>query len=172
MDTRNAPPDATLPEIPHSQLQALRWVQGACDLMDNRFRIPGTQIRFGLDAVVGLVPYVGDMAGFAISGVMVLIMARYGASGMLVVRMLGNVALDSAAGTVPLLGDIFDLRFRANRRNFKLLQAHYAEGKYRGGAWWLVLLALGLLVAMAFALFYVVIRVVAAIGLHIWGWLT
>ncbi len=155
--------------MPNSRQRALHWVQGACNLMDNRFRIPGTQIRFGLDAVVGLIPYVGDMAGFVISGVMVLIMVRYGASGMLVVRMLGNVALDAAIGTVPLLGDIFDLRFRANRRNFKLLQAHYAEGKYQGSAWWLVWLVLGLLIAMAFVLFYVVIRVVAAIGSYVWS---
>lgn len=148
---------------------ALRWVKGASDLMDNRFRIPGTQIRFGLDAIIGLVPYVGDIAGFAMSGVLVLVMARYGASGMLVLRMLGNVALDALVGLIPLLGDIFDITFKANRRNFKLLEAHYEEGKYQGSAWWFVILVLALLVGMFALLLYVMLRLVGAIGLWMWG---
>lgn len=156
-------------DIPDPRQKALKWVQGACDLMDNRFRIPGTQIRFGLDAVVGLVPYAGDMAGFAISGVLVLIMIRYGASGMVALRMLGNVALDAIVGSVPLLGDIFDLKFKANRRNFQLLQAHYEQGKYQGSAWWFVFLVLGILILVAAVLVWMSARLASALGQWMWG---
>lgn len=163
--------DPALPttEIPASRQRALKWVHGACDLMDNRFRIPGTKIRFGLDAVVGLVPVAGDVAGFAVSGVLVLIMVRYGAGGMVVLRMLGNVALDSTLGAIPLLGDIFDIQFKANRRNFKLLQAHYEQGKYPGSAWWFVFLVLGILLLMAAALVFVVVKLAGALGQWMWG---
>ncbi len=155
--------------MPTQRQQALKWVQRAGDLMDNRFRIPGTQIRFGLDAIIGLFPYVGDIAGFVMSGIMVLIMARYGAGGMLVLRMLGNILLDVLFGAVPLLGDIFDIAFKANRRNLRLLQEHYGEGKHQGSAWWFVGLVLALLLAMAFALLFVFFKLIAALGLWMWG---
>lgn len=167
MSTEYHPVPAT--EKNERRQEALRWVKGASNLMDNRFRIPGTQIRFGLDAIIGLVPYVGDIAGFAMSGLLVLVMARYGASGMLVLRMLGNVAIDTLVGFVPFLGDIFDVAFKANRRNFKLLEAHYEEGKYQGSAWWFVILVMALLAGMGMLLFYVMIRLVGALGLWMWG---
>ncbi len=167
MSTEYHPVPAT--EKTERRQEALRWVKGASNLMDNRFRIPGTQIRFGLDAIIGLVPYVGDIAGFAMSGLLVLVMARYGASGMLVLRMLGNVAIDTLVGFVPFLGDIFDVAFKANRRNFKLLEAHYEEGKYQGSAWWFVILVMALLAGMGFLLFYVMIRLVGALGRWMWG---
>jgi hypothetical protein len=62
-------------------------------------------------------------------------MARHGASGMLVVRMLGNVALDALVGTIPLLGDLFDLVYKANIRNLHLMREHYQEDKHQGSAW-------------------------------------
>ncbi len=129
----------------------LFWLNKIAELLDNRFRIPFTNIRFGIDFIIGLVPYMGDMASFLISAFLVLIMARYGGSGMLAVKMVANILLDAAVGVIPLLGDIFDLRYKANMRNVRLLQQHYAEGKHRGSALW-VILVLFLTLGLAFFL--------------------
>ena len=132
--------------------QELAWIDSAASFLDNRFRIPGTNIRFGIDFLIGLVPYIGDVVGFAISGLLVMVMARKGASGMALVKMVGNVWVDGAIGAIPLLGDLFDLRYRANLRNLQLLKEHYAEGKHQGSAWpvvFLILLSLFALIALS-----------------------
>ena len=97
-------------------------------LLDNQFFIPGTSIRFGLDGLVGLIPYVGDMAGFIVSGLLFRTMLRRGAGPLLMLRMMGNVVLDTIVGIVPIAGDLFDFGFKANRRNVDLLRKYYASG--------------------------------------------
>lgn len=104
------------------------WLEPLVRLTDDQFRIPGTQIRFGLDAVLGtLFPVAGDSVTTALACVIVFVAWRDGAPPSLLARMLGNVAIDSLAGAVPLLGDWFDLTFRANRKNYSLLRAYQAE---------------------------------------------
>ncbi len=134
----------------------LFWLDKIAELLDNRFRIPFTNIRFGIDFIIGLVPYVGDLASFIISAFLVLIMGRYGGSGMLAVKMVGNILLDAAVGVIPLLGDIFDLRYKANMRNVRLLRQHYTEGKHKGSALWVVLV---LLLALGLAFFLMIFLV-------------
>jgi hypothetical protein len=90
--------------------------------LDAAVRIPGVGVRFGLDAVLGLVPGLGDVAGAALSAYVVLVAARLGAPASVVGRMLGNVALDTAMGTIPLLGDAFDVGWKSNTRNVRLLE--------------------------------------------------
>lgn len=92
-------------------------------MLDEAIRIPGTNIRIGLDALLGLLPGGGDVAGGLLSGLIILQAARDGAPATVLGRMLGNVALDVVAGAVPLLGDIFDVAWRANSRNIRLLQS-------------------------------------------------
>ena len=92
-------------------------------LLDTAFRVPGTNIRFGLDGILGLIPGVGDVTGAALSGYVILTAARAGAPNTLLARMLVNVGLDALVGAVPVLGDIFDVAFRANVRNSALLDA-------------------------------------------------
>ena len=104
-------------------------------LMDAQFTIPGTNIKFGLDALIGLVPGVGDLSTFAISGYMLFIMAKNGASGFVLARMILNILVDAIVGAVPILGDIFDVAFKANIRNMRLMNQHYKEGKHKGSAW-------------------------------------
>ena len=94
--------------------------------LDSAVRIPGTNVRFGLDAVIGLVPGVGDLAGGAIAAYIVLAAAREGAPPSLLARMLLNVAIDTAVGSVPVLGDAFDVAWRANARNVAQLERHVA----------------------------------------------
>lgn len=92
-------------------------------LLDDSIRLPGGY-RVGLDGVIGLVPALGDAAGALISGYLILESARLGAPRTLLARMAGNVALELLVGTVPLVGDIFDFAFKANRRNYRLLERH------------------------------------------------
>ena len=127
---------STFMENLQSQPQApeFKYLDSVSDLLDSRFRIPGTSIRFGFDFLIGLVPYAGDVVTFGFSGLLVIAMARHGASGMVVSKMLWNILLDTVVGSIPVLGDIFDLQFKANRRNYYLLREHYQEGKHGGSA--------------------------------------
>lgn len=91
-------------------------------LLDSAVRIPGTQIRVGADALIGLIPGIGDVAGLVL-GLWLLWQARsLGAPGRLQGRMIGNLALETVLGSVPLVGDLFDIAWRANQRNLELLR--------------------------------------------------
>lgn len=107
--------------------------------MDSRFVIPGTNIRFGLDSLIGLIPGAGDLSTFMISGYMLSVLSQNGASGFVLARMALNILIDSIFGAIPVLGDIFDVFFKANQRNMKLMREHYVEGRHRGGAWKVVI---------------------------------
>ena len=92
-------------------------------LLDEAIRIPGTNIRIGLDALLGLLPGGGDVAGGLFSGLIILQAARAGAPTAILSRMLGNVLIDVIIGAIPLLGDLFDVAWRANSRNVRLLES-------------------------------------------------
>jgi hypothetical protein len=96
-------------------------------LLDSRWRIPGTGIRFGLDAVAGLLPVVGDGASGLVSVYTIYKAQRLGAPGLLLARMFANVVLDTVFGSIPILGTIFDVIYKANNRNVKLLRRHLQE---------------------------------------------
>jgi hypothetical protein len=90
-------------------------------LLDDIFRIPGTKIRFGLDALIGWVPGIGDaMTGIA-SFLIVFASWRRGAKGVTLARMIANVLLETAIGAIPVAGDVFHVIWKANRRNYRLL---------------------------------------------------
>jgi hypothetical protein len=91
-------------------------------LLDVAFVLPGTNIRYGIDGLVGLIPVVGDLLTTAISLWIVREARALGAPKHVVARMLGNVALDGVVGLVPFVGDAFDVMFRANIRNMRLLK--------------------------------------------------
>jgi hypothetical protein len=92
-------------------------------VLDEAIRIPGTNIRVGLDALLGLLPGGGDLAGGLFSGLIILQAARAGAPTPILGRMLANVAVDVVIGAIPLLGDLFDVAWRANTRNVRLLDS-------------------------------------------------
>ncbi|MFD1704420.1 DUF4112 domain-containing protein [Methylopila henanensis] len=96
-------------------------------LLDSRWRIPGTNWRFGVDALVGLVPVAGDLSAALVSGYMIKRAHELGAPGHVLARMVGNVALDTVVGSVPILGSVFDVAFKANRRNMALLRRHFQD---------------------------------------------
>ncbi|PYP67270.1 MAG: DUF4112 domain-containing protein [Gemmatimonadetes bacterium] len=92
--------------------------------MDDAIRIPGTNIRFGLDPVIGLVPGLGDLLGGAASAYIILEAARAGASASILVRMAANVGIDTLIGALPVIGDLFDFAWKSNARNVRLLARH------------------------------------------------
>ena len=97
------------------------------DMLDSRYRIPVFGWRFGWDAILGLVPGVGDVLVTLPSAYLVWRAHKLGLPRSAIVSMVGNVALDTVAGSVPILGSIFDVAFKANRRNFALMRRHLGE---------------------------------------------
>jgi hypothetical protein len=148
-------------------LAQLRGLTRVTRIMDGAITIPGTGIRVGLDPVLGLIPGLGDVAGAALSGYVVLTAARMGAPAPLVARMLANVALDTAVGSVPLLGDLFDAGWKSNTRNVALLERHLGQpsGGAPGTRGGVIVVGLALLLLAAGGLFltYMVVHAVFAL---------
>jgi hypothetical protein len=109
---------------PQSRAERIARIEWLSTLLDTAIVVPGTNIRFGLDALIGLVPGIGDIVSTALSLYIVREARALGAPRLLVARMLANVALDGVVGAVPVAGDLFDVAFRANRRNVGLLLTH------------------------------------------------
>lgn len=105
----------------------LERVQKLADLLDTRFRVPGTNMRFGLDGLLGLIPGIGDTAALGLSLWIVAEAWQMGLPRSVLARMLLNVALDYLVGLIPLLGDWFDFAYKANRRNADLMLRHLAR---------------------------------------------
>ena len=92
-------------------------------MLDSRFRVPGTKIRFGWDSLLGLIPGVGDVATLAPSAYLIYRGHKLGARKRTIARMATNTGLDFVVGAIPVLGDLFDLAFKANNRNVALLKS-------------------------------------------------
>lgn len=101
---------------------ALERLDRLANLLDAKWRIPGTEIRFGLDPVISLVPIAGDVAGGLMAAYVVHQAARHGAPRRLIMHMMMNVALDVGVGAVPILGTIFDVVFKPSKLNVAMLR--------------------------------------------------
>jgi hypothetical protein len=110
--------------LSHPDLQRLERL---AHWMDAAFKVPGLGWRFGLDGLLGLVPGAGDTLAALVGLYMLKEARRLGASSDVILRMLANLGLDWAVGSVPVLGDVFDFAFKAHRRNLDLLRRHLAE---------------------------------------------
>lgn len=95
--------------------------------LDDRFQVPGTRFRVGLDGLLGLIPGVGDAATSGITAYIIFRAWRLGVPRFTLMRMLSNLGIDFVVGLVPVFGDLFDIGFKANRRNAHLLRRHFAE---------------------------------------------
>jgi len=102
--------------------QRLARLDAIAKLLDVAFILPGTNIRYGIDGLIGLIPVIGDIVTTAISLWLVREARALGAPWHITTRMLANVALDGVVGMVPLAGDAFDVMFRANVRNVRMLK--------------------------------------------------
>lgn len=151
-------PDAPILTEKQREIPQLKWVDTFSRTLDTKFRIPGTDMRFGLDFILGLVPGAGDILSLGLSGTLVATMAKNGASGMLVARMLVNVALDALIGSIPILGNIFDLVYKANYRNAELMREYYQEGKHAGSVWPVVFAVIGVVILIMFLTVWFVVQ--------------
>jgi hypothetical protein len=106
---------------------AIAELDGLARLLDSRWRIPGTSIRLGVDALAGLLPIVGDAAAGLVSAYIVIRAKDYGASRGVLARMFANVVLDTAVGSVPVIGTIFDVFYKSNNRNINMLREYLLE---------------------------------------------
>jgi hypothetical protein len=141
------PRDVGQKSEPEILAETLARVDRYAWLLDSRFRIPGTGIRIGVDGLVGLVPLLGDLVGMILSLAILYEAVRCGAGTGLLLRMAGNILLESVLGVVPLLGDAFDIYWRANLRNARLLRKHVEKRlqptparRHRRMVWLLVVL--------------------------------
>lgn len=106
------------------QRATLQRCRRVAQLLDQTFRVPGTGYRIGIEAVVGLLPIAGDLVGGLLSLYIVVEAIRVDAPRSTLVRMLVNLAIDSVIGSIPIVGDVFDVVWKANRRNVALLETH------------------------------------------------
>jgi hypothetical protein len=120
---RYAIPSAQDPVDPE-YLWLLQDLERKSFLLDSRYLIPYTRVRFGWDAIVGLLPVVGDVVTTAVSLHLVHCARRLGADSRVASRMVLNVAVDALLGAIPIVGTVFDVYFRANERNLRLLLDH------------------------------------------------
>lgn len=137
-----------------NQKPNLFWIDEMVRLMDTRFRIPGTRFRFGLDPIIGLIPVLGDITSFAISGGLILYMVRFGVSRKVIILMVLNAALDATVGSIPIIGHIFDFYYKANTRNINLLRKHYQENKYQGSGTWILVVVAIVLISLLFLMLW------------------
>ena len=116
---------------PRTRAERIARIETLATLLDTAILVPGTNFRFGFDALVGLVPGIGDALTAALSLWLVKEAHALGAPRHLIVRMLGNIAIDSVVGAVPVLGDVFDVVWKSNRRNLTLLRRHLEREDFR-----------------------------------------
>ena len=110
---------------PLSRSERIARLDKLATLLDVAFRIPFTRIRFGVDGLIGLAPGLGDVITTGLSLWIVHEAYQLGVPRKVILRMLGNVAIDGMIGAVPVAGDMFDVLWRANRRNVRLLREHF-----------------------------------------------
>ena len=141
------------------KLERLRWL---VQILDESIRLPGTNFKFGLDALIGLFPGGGDVVGALLSGVIIHAAARAGAPASVILAMLTNAAIDMIIGAFPVFGDAFDFAFKSNKRNLNLLERYLAQPEEtKAASRTFIALAVGITVMIvtgAFFLLYLFLR--------------
>jgi hypothetical protein len=118
---------APLSSSPNSPLLQLARLRRISDLWDRAFGIPGTKWRVGLESLVGLLPVGGDVVGLGISIYILWQVVQFNLPKTILVRMVINIAIDALVGSVPILGDLFDVTWKANTKNVNLLESHLQQ---------------------------------------------
>jgi Domain of unknown function (DUF4112) len=148
--------------LPNGSATSVSALRQLAVLLDAAVRVPGTNIRFGLDALLGLIPGAGDIVGGVLSTFVILQAARVGAPRAVLTRMVVNVAVDSILGAVPILGDLFDVGWKSNLRNTELLERYIERPQAtRAASRWAVA---GAVAAVALIVIGMIALVVAVFG--------
>jgi len=135
-----------LPESPKWGVARARFAKTVAFILDDLFRIPGTNRRVGLDPIIGLIPGAGDFLTSASGLALLAAGARRSVPVSVYLRMAGNWVLNSLVGALPFVGDVFSFWFKSNRRNYELLRGHLdaqAAGAGRTSGWWPLVILLG-----------------------------
>ena len=111
------------------KLNTLRKIRRIAKLLDTAIGIPGTKFRIGLDPILGLIPGGGDLITAGISAYMIYLATSFGLERKELNKMIANIAIETAIGSVPIAGDIFDAYFKANIRNLEILENHIAKSE-------------------------------------------
>ncbi len=119
----------TAPNEHEEHEKIVQHIESLATLMDSQFKLPGTGINLGLDAIVGLIPGLGDTASLGVSGYIVIQAARLNLPKRKLFRMGFNIFIDWLIGLVPLIGDIFDIGWKANKRNAKMTRELHEKRK-------------------------------------------
>jgi hypothetical protein len=135
-----------------TQLPSNEHLDYVAALLDDMWRIPGTKIRFGLDALIGWIPGIGDVMAALASCVIVFASWRRGAAPVTLARMVANILLETAVGGVPVVGDIFHIFWKANRRNYRLLIREKEQPRVKTWRDWIFLGSILLAVVVALAI--------------------
>ena len=137
-------------QLTPGQEQRLQALRAAARLLDSAFEVPGTGYRIGLDPIVGLVPWVGDLFSPLFTIAMLWLARDLGLPRVVQARMLFNVGIDTLVGMVPIAGDLFDFAWKSNDMNMALLERHaYEERHPSAGDWLFVVFAVLVLLAIA-----------------------
>lgn len=148
-----------------AQERSLEGFRQMARLLDSAFEVPGTSYRFGLDPIVGLIPGFGDLIALLFTVGLLLQARALGVPKVVQARMIINAAIDAVVGAVPLLGDLFDVAWKANDKNMALLEAHaYEDRRPSPGDWAFVILMILIVAALAALPFLVLAWLVSAVG--------
>jgi hypothetical protein len=158
-------PPKAVPPLDTAQARRLQRYLLLANLLDQAFRVPGTKWRFGLDGLFGLIPGAGDIATALMGGYGVFTAYQLGAPASIQLRMLLNLTVDAAVGTIPVLGDLFDFAFKAHVRNSRLLEDWLAQPKRTRRSSAFVMLAV-LVTLLAVVVGTVWLAVILAIALY------
>ncbi|MDP9057244.1 MAG: DUF4112 domain-containing protein [Pseudomonadota bacterium] len=110
---------------------AVRRMEFVAQLLDSAFVLPGTNKRIGIDAIIGMVPGIGDVVTTVLSSYVIWEARNLGVSRVALGRMLANLAIHASVGSIPIIGDVFDAFFRVNQRNMRIVHAQLRNGKNR-----------------------------------------
>ncbi|HEY9653477.1 MAG TPA: DUF4112 domain-containing protein [Coleofasciculaceae cyanobacterium] len=151
-------------QLTDPKLSALKRVRRLSYILDDAIRIPGTRYSIGLDPILGLVPGAGDFIGTLLSAYIVLEAARLGLPRGSLIQMVSNILFETVIGTVPVVGDLVDITWKANHKNIELLEQHLGIPQPRQKPDWLFLTVLlgGLLL---------IVMIIAAVSVAVLRWL-
>jgi hypothetical protein len=146
--------------LTEGQRQRLIALRRVADLMDSAFVVPGTTYRIGLDPIIGLLPWIGDLVSPAFTVALLWQARDVRIPRIVLLRMIANAAIDACVGTIPFFGDLFDFGFKANQKNLALLEKHGFEEHQASVADWLFVLSMIAIVVL-----------LAAVPFFLAGWL-
>jgi len=124
----NEPTNIDRTAVPQTELEKrLQHIESLSHMLDDKFRIPGTGIKFGYDSIIGLIPGIGDTVSVGLSSYLIYLGKKCGVKKRTLFKMSWNITVDFFIGLIPLIGDIFDVANKANLKNTKLIAAHLEQ---------------------------------------------